>query len=93
MRGDPLWDYVDSRLDADTEPHIIEPEDLLGLTDHAAEGTDRSVLRYAACCEVAVDFIDASDAETECATAGDTPLLLRIAVTDDITQRTNTIKE
>lgn len=92
MRGDPLWDYIDSRLDDDEPPFIIEPEDLLGLTDHAAEGTDRSVLRYAACCEVKVDFIDAADDETESATAGDPPLL-RIAITDDITQRTNTIKE
>lgn len=92
MRGDPLTDYIDSRLD-DGEPRfIIEPEDLLGLTDYAAEGTDRSLLATAAACCVEVDFIDADTFDTERATAGDTPLL-RIHVSDDITQRVNTIKE
>lgn len=87
MRGDPLWDYVDSRLDADTEPHIIEPEELLGLDAWEREGVDRLPL-----CEVAVDFIDAADDETESATAGDTPLL-RIHVSDEITQRVKPAKE
>lgn len=88
MRGDPLWDYVDGRLDADTERHIIEPEDLLDLSAPEREGIDRLPL-----CEVAVDFIDDALDDTECATAGDTPLLPRIAVTDDITQRCKPVKE
>ena len=92
MRGDPLWNYVDDRLDADEPRFIIEPEDLLGLTDYAAEGTDRSLLATAASCDVTVDFIDADTFDTERATAGDTPII-RVHVCDDITTRTNTIKE
>lgn len=90
-------DYLDQLIDqreqherGDDPPFIIEPEDLLGLDAWEREGVDRHALTA---CAVQVDFIDASDEDTECATAGDTPLLLRIAVTDDITQRTNTIKE
>lgn len=84
---DQLIDQREQRERGDDPPFIIEPEDLLGLDAWEREGVDRLPL-----CEVAVDFIDAADEETESATAGDTPLL-RIAITDDITQRTNTIKE
>lgn len=88
MRGDPLWDYVDDRLDGDEPRYIIEVEELLGLDAWEREGVDRLPL-----CAVQVDFIDDALDETESATAGDTPLLARIHVSDEITQRVKPAKE
>jgi hypothetical protein len=92
--SDPLWDYIDWRLDRDEPRFIVEPEDLLDLSAPEREGTDRRVWQHATACDVTVDFIDASDGDTESATAGDTPLL-RIAITDtdEITQRVKPAKE